>query len=66
MLFYYAECRILLTIMLNVIMLSVVMLNVIILSVVARKTTLSKKFGTLGLQGFRRAAACTRRLRRQG
>ncbi len=66
MLRYYTECRILLSIMLNVIMLSVTMLNVVKLSVVARKITLSNKFGTLGLQGFQRVSACTRRLRRQG
>ncbi len=35
MLFYYAQCCILITIMLNVIMLSLIMLNVIMLSVVA-------------------------------
>jgi len=35
MLFYYAECRILFSIMLNDIMLSVLMLNVVMLSVVA-------------------------------
>ncbi len=37
MLCYYAACRILFTIMLNVIMLSVVMLSVVMLSVVAPK-----------------------------
>ncbi len=34
MLFYYAECRILFTIMLNVVMLSVIKLSVIMLSII--------------------------------
>jgi len=48
MLFYYAECHIYFTIMLNVIMLSVVVLNVIMLSVVAAKNHAK-------LAGFRNA-----------
>ncbi len=36
----YAECRVLIIIMLNVVMLNAVMLSVIILSVVAPKNTL--------------------------